>query len=171
MSPYGITKLASTLYARSVAVADERPIVVLRLFSVYGPFENPRRFVSRVVADSVAAAPLRLSRPDTVRDWVYVSDVVELLVEAALKARALAGGVFNAGSGVGADLRTIVDTIQRLTGSQAEQCWGTFPAPAHDDYPWVADPRRTFNTFAWRPTTTLEEGLQATIDFARIRVS
>ena len=40
---HGITKLASTLYAQSIAAAGRRPIVILRLFSTYGPDHDPRR--------------------------------------------------------------------------------------------------------------------------------
>src|SRR5262249_47262538 len=42
-SLHGITKLAATLHAESVARSQGRPIVTLRLFSTYGPFDNPRR--------------------------------------------------------------------------------------------------------------------------------
>ena len=45
----------------------------------------------------------------------------------------------------------------------AEVRWGAFPASPHDAHRWVADMRRTFETFAWRPRTSLESGLGATI--------
>ena len=106
---------------------------------------------------------MALSRPNIVRDWVYVDDVVGLFFEAAARAASLAGGIFNAGSGIPTDLGTIVKTLVRLSGSHAEPKWGMFPAPKHDDYPWVADPNRTFKEFQWRPVITLEAGLRATI--------
>jgi nucleoside-diphosphate-sugar epimerase len=164
---HGITKLGATLYAQMAA--RSRPIIILRLFSSYGPHDNPRRLVPRVIDGALAATPLMLSRPNIVRDWVYVDDVVGLFLEAAHRARSLAGGVFNAGSGIPTDLATIVATILRLTGSRAEPKWGMFPAPEHDDYPWVADPHRTFSAFQWRPATTLEAGLRSTIEAVRGR--
>jgi UDP-glucose 4-epimerase len=135
----------------------------LRLFSTYGPGDNPRRLVPRVIAGALAGTPLRLSRPDIVRDWVYIDDVISLYMEAARKATQAAGGVFNAGSGAATDLGEIVRMILQLTASTAEAQRGVFPAPEHDAYPWVADTRNTFREFSWRPSTTLEAGLRATI--------
>ena len=163
-SLHGITKLAATLYGRAKAAAHGRPVVALRMFSTYGPGDHPRRLVPRVVAGALEGTPLRLSRPGIVRDWVYVDDVVDLYLECAARAGDVAGGVFNAGSGRGSDLGTIVSTVLALTGSRAQPQWGAFPAPAHDAHPWVADPGLTFRTFAWRPRVPLEDGLRRTID-------
>jgi nucleoside-diphosphate-sugar epimerase len=161
---HGITKLAATLYAQ--AIARSRPVIILRLFSSYGPYDNPKRLVPRVIETALAGTALALSRPNITRDWVYVDDVVSLLLEAAQRAKQLPGEVFNAGSGVPTDLGAIVAMILRLAGSRAEPKWGMFPAPDHDDYPWVADTHRIFSAFEWRPTTSLEAGLRATIDAA-----
>ena len=166
---HGITKLGSTLYAQSIAATQHRPVVALRLFSTYGPFDHPRRLVPRVIAGALSGQPLSLSRPGIVRDWVFVDDMVDLFVQAAQNAGRLAGRVFNAGSGIAVDLGEIVDTVLRLTGSSAQPQWGVFQAPEHDDHPWVADTTQTFEQLAWRPTTSLEEGLQATIEWTRGR--
>ena len=166
-SLHGITKLAATLYGQAKGAAQGRPVVTLRMFSTYGAGDHPRRLVPRVIAGALDGTPLPLSRPGIVRDWVYVDDVVDLYLESAARASEVAGGVFNAGSGRGTDLGTIVSTILALAGSRAQPQWGVFPAPAHDAHPWVADPRLTFGTFAWRPRVTLEEGLRRTLDAMR----
>ena len=163
-SLHGITKLAATLQARAIARARGRPIVTLRLFSTYGPHDNPRRLVPRIISAARDGVSLQLSRPEIARDWVYVDDVVELYLEAGDRAAALAGQVFNAGSGRSTSLGEVVDLLLRLTGSSTVPRWGTFTAPAHDDTPWIADTTRCFEAFAWRPRTSLEEGLRATID-------
>jgi len=160
---HGITKLAATLHAQAVAHAHQRPIVTLRLFSTYGPGDNPRRLIPRVIAGALSGTPISLSRREIARDWVYVEDVVDLYLEAALRASELRGGVFNAGSGVAVTIGDVTDLLVCLTGSRAEARWGAFPAPAHDETPWTADMRRTFAAFAWRPRTPLEQGLRATI--------
>ena len=55
--------LAATLHAQAIAHSRGRPIVTLRLFSTYGPFDNPRRLVSRVIAGALEGTPIMLSRP------------------------------------------------------------------------------------------------------------
>ncbi len=160
---HGITKLAATHYAQALARERGGPILTLRLFSTYGPADHPRRLVPRIIAGALAGTDLPLSRPDIARDWVYIDDLVDLYLEAATHAKDLAGGVFNAGSGVLGSIADVVAMILRLTGSGAVPRWGTFEAPLHDDYPWVADPTLTFSRFAWRPQTSLEDGLARTI--------
>lgn len=160
---HGITKLGATLYAQRVAESRGRPIVTLRLFSTYGPDDNPRRLVPRVIAGALSGAPINLSRREISRDWVYVDDVVELYLEAGRRARELGGGIFNAGSGTAVSIGEVTDKVLRLTESSAEPVWGGFPAPAHDATPWIASVERTFGAFAWRPRTSLEEGLRTTI--------
>ena len=168
-SLHGITKLAATLYAQAKGAEHGRPVVTLRMFSTYGPGDHPRRLVPRVIAGALAGTPLALSRPGIVRDWVYVDDVVDLYLEAAARAPDLAGRVFNAGSGRGTELGTIVATVLALAGSRAAAQWGVFAAPAHDAHPWVADSRLTFATFAWRPRVPLHDGLRRTLDAMRAR--
>ena len=162
-SAHGISKLGATLYAQSVARERRKPIVTLRLFSTYGPGDNPRRLVPRLIEGALYGAPIRLSRPEIGRDWVYVKDVVDLYIEAAARAGELAGGVFNAGSGVATSIGEIARMVLRSAGSDAKPEWGVFPAPAHDVVPWIAHMGRTFGAFAWRPTTSLDDGLRATI--------
>ena len=162
-SLHGISKLAATLYAQSVASIQGRPVVAIRLFSTYGPGDHPRRLVPLVIARALQNEPLTLSRPDIKRDWVFVDDVTELYLKAAINAQRLAGGVYNAGSGIATDLETIVTAVTRLTASASEPQWGVFPAPPHDDYPWVADPTLTSSLLDWRPSISLEDGLQRTI--------
>jgi len=158
----GITKLAATLHATAVARGRGRPIVTLRPFSAYGPDDHPRRLVPRLIGAALAGTAVELSRPDIARDWIYVEDLVELYVEAGCTPAAM-GHVFNAGSGREEDIAGIAATVHRLVGAAAELRWGAFPAAPHDAHHWVADMRRTFETFAWRPRTSLERGLGATI--------
>jgi nucleoside-diphosphate-sugar epimerase len=161
---HGISKLSATLCAQSLAHTTGRPIVTLRLFSTYGPDDNPRRLVPRVIAGALAGTPIALSRRDISRDWVYVDDVVDLYMEAASRAQELRGGVFNAGSGVALTIGEITDRLVQLTGGTATPQWGVFAAPAHDVTPWTASTSHTFAAFAWRPKTALDDGLRLTID-------
>ena len=63
-SLHGITKLAATLQAQSVARVKQRPIVTLRLFSTYSPDDHPRRLVPITLRSALSDRPLNLSRPE-----------------------------------------------------------------------------------------------------------
>jgi nucleoside-diphosphate-sugar epimerase len=166
---HGIAKLATTLYGQALAKSKQRPILTLRLFSTYGPGDHPRRLVPKVIQGALAGTPISLSRPTIARDWVYMDDVVDLYLLGAANAGRLAGTVLNAGSGICTNLGEITALVLRLTNSQSETRWGVFPAPHHDDFPWVADPTAVRAALGWTPRISLEAGLQATIDYERSR--
>lgn len=160
---YGISRLGATLYAQGRAIRQKRPIISLRLFSVYGPDDHPSKLVPKLIAGALAGTPIKLSRPEIARDWVYVEDVVELYLEAGRMASRLHGGVFNAGSGRGSSIADVAETVLRLTGSKAKTQWDSFPTAQHDSSCWIADMSQTFEALAWRPRASLEEGLERTI--------
>jgi nucleoside-diphosphate-sugar epimerase len=164
---HGITKLAATLQARATARVHELPIATLRLFSTYGPADHPRRLVPRVITGALANEDLQLSRPQIERDWIFIDDLIDLYLEVATKADKLKGQVFNAGSGKATSIGDVVELILQLTGSRSTPRWGTFEAPEHDLYPWIADPEHTFSQLEWRPKTALEDGLSRTIASVR----
>jgi nucleoside-diphosphate-sugar epimerase len=164
---HGISKLSATLYGRGIALERGRPILTLRLFSTYGPWDNPRRLVPRVITGALTNTPIKLSRREISRDWIYIDDVVDLYLDAAAHAHDLRGGVFNAGSGHGISIGEITERLITLTGSKTVPQWGVFPAPAHDDTPWIADMSHTFRHLSWRPKTTLYQGMMASIEAIR----
>lgn len=167
VSLHGISKLAASLYAQSVAATKNRPVVTIRLFSTYGSGDHPKRLVPVVIRKALANEAIQLSRPEIRRDWVHIDDVTALYLLAAQGAAQYRGEIFNAGSGIATDLKTVVSTILRLAASSSKPEWGVFPAPPHDDYPWVADPAHTMDRLGWKPRIELEEGLKRTIDAMR----
>ena len=81
---FGATKAAGSLLLQATAAERGVRAAVLRAFQVYGPGDHPTRLVPVVLeaARSGTAVPLpvRLSR----RDWVWVGDVVDACVRAAV---------------------------------------------------------------------------------------
>ena len=80
--PYGVAKLAGGLLVRVVARQHGLESAHLRLFSVYGPGEDPRWLVPSVVRALLAGRPVQLTPGDQARDFVYVDDVAEALLAA-----------------------------------------------------------------------------------------
>ena len=76
-SYYAVAKGAQTLLCQHVAKAEQRPITTFRLFSVYGPFEEPSRLIPTLVRLCLEGRNLTLVDPETARDFVYIDDVVD----------------------------------------------------------------------------------------------
>src|SRR5215470_6587390 len=82
-SYYAVNKAWATHFCRYTAVDRGLPLCTLRLYSVYGPWEEPRRLMPTLIRRGLAGALPPLVGPDTARDYVSVDDVTEAYVCAA----------------------------------------------------------------------------------------
>jgi nucleoside-diphosphate-sugar epimerase len=161
-SSYAVTKAAATLYCGWVARTRAQAITTLRLYSAYGPWEEPRRLVPTLVAHGLEGRLPPLVDPAIARDFVYVEDILDAFLLAAEHAQPGGGAVYNVGSGAQTTLRELVDAARRVLEIAQEPAWGSFPARHWDTDVWVADPRRIEADLGWRARTSIEEGLTAT---------
>ena len=158
---HGLTKLAATRYGQAMARTSDVAITTIRLFSIYGPSDNPARLVPKLIDAAARGVPVSLSDPAIVRDWVHVDDLVQLYARVAAEPAACAGHVFNAGSGRPTTIEDLVHAVERVSGCTLDARWGDYPTAEHDLGWWVADPSRTEELLGWRATTPLRDGLAA----------
>jgi nucleoside-diphosphate-sugar epimerase len=163
-SPYAAAKFAASSYARMFFALYKTPVVVARLFMVYGPGQ---RDLSKLIPYSTLAL-LRHEAPKVTTgerpvDWIYIDDVVDGLVAAADHA-GLIGSTVDIGSGQLVPVREVVELLNRLTGSRVTLEFGQLPGRPMERV-LVADVERTVRQMGWRPTVPLEEGLKRTIEW------
>lgn len=163
-SAYAVTKASATLLGGWVARTRGAAVTTLRLYSAYGPWEEPRRLMPALVAAGLEGRLPPLADPSIARDFVYVEDVVDAFLLAAERAVPGAGAVYNVGSGLQTTLRELAETARRVYGIAEEPAWAAFPAREWDTDVWVADARRIAEELGWSARTPLEDGLAA---FAR----
>jgi UDP-glucose 4-epimerase len=157
----GITKLAATLYGRSLAQKSGMPIVTIRPFSMVGAADHPRRLVPCLVEAARTCAPVALSDPHIVRDFVSVGDAIAMFVLASERAGELRGEILNCGSGQATTLGELVKTVERTTGATIDARWGAFPVAPHDLRHPIADVTGATEALGWRTTTALNEMIEA----------
>lgn len=171
-SDYAVTKAAATLYCRSIAVRHQVRFVTLRLYSVYGPYEEPTRLIPTLLVYGAKGRLPPLVNPDVARDFVYVDDVSDAFLRAAKTEGQPYGAVYNVGTGVQTSLRELVQVIRSLLNIAAEPEWGAMPNREWDTANWVANHEAISAALGWQPRYTLEAGLQLTrawFDEARIK--
>jgi dolichol-phosphate mannosyltransferase len=166
-SHYAVTKAAATHLCALAARSGDRHIVTLRLYSVYGPWEEPGRLVPALIAHALRGALPPLVRPETVRDFVHVDDVCAAFVLAAAATRVERGSVFNVASGRETRLDELVAIARTVLGVRAEPVWGTMPARRWDTATWVGDPSAARRVLGWEPALALRPGLAATAEWLR----
>lgn len=156
---FGATKAAGSLLVAAAAEARGMRAVVLRAFQVYGPGDHPGRFVPAVLRAARTGAVLPLTGPGRRRDWVYVDDVVEACVRAALADHLAGGEVLNVGTGTQTANEELVAVAERVTGRPVRVAMGAHPACAWDAPSWVCDPSRARALLGWEAKVALDEGL------------
>ena len=166
-SDYAITKATATLYCGFMARTRGARIRTLRLYSVYGRWEEPTRLIPTLIVNGLRGSLPPLANPRVARDFVYVDDVCDAYLAAAEDAQAGTDAVFNVGTGTQTDLETIVGLARRLLGIDEEPEWGSMPDRSWDTTCWVADNRKIKEQLGWAPRHSLESGLAATIDWLR----
>jgi nucleoside-diphosphate-sugar epimerase len=167
-SDYAVMKAAATLHCRFVAQRDDVHVVTLRLYSVYGPWEEPGRLMPTLVARGLEGRLPPLVSPDTPRDFISMRDTESAFLRAAERTDLERGGVFNIGSGRQTTLREVVEVCRTQMGIAQEPQWGTEPQRSWDAAVWVADARRAREQLAWSSEDDLSTGFGRLVDWMRM---
>lgn len=166
-SAYAVGKAAATLYCRHRAIEADANLVTLRLYSVYGPWEEPTRLLPTLAVRGLAGELPPLADPAVARDFVYVDDVVEAFLLAARATGLPRGSVFNVASGRQTTLAEAVEVLRSLVEIGVEPEWGTMPNRSWDTATWVGDSGLIERELGWRAETEFKDGVAATVEWLR----
>ena len=159
-SDYALTKAASTMHCRQVGLASRARVVTLRLYSVYGPYEEPNRLVPALAVNGIDGRLPDLADPRTARDYVWIEDVIDAYLKAASAEEVPAGAVYNVGTGRQTTLAEAVAVARKVLDLAVEPRWSAYPDRHWDTGVWVSDPRRISADLDWRPATDFEGGFR-----------
>ncbi len=163
MSDYGISKAASTLYCQAIGKRENKPVVTLRLFTPYGYYEEPLRLIPSVIISCLEGENPKVSSPDSVRDFVFIEDVIDAYVKVAENSDKSKGEIFNIGYGEQYPIGEAVSTIIELTGNKARPEWGSVPNYRIESKMWQANISKAKRLLNWQPKYALEQGLRKTV--------
>jgi nucleoside-diphosphate-sugar epimerase len=166
VTPYGAAKAAATLLFQAAAREAGRSIVILRPFSIYGPFEPASRLIPTAIRTALRGETLPLTREPFARDFVFVEDVVEACLRAS-DAAGIDGETFNVGTGIETSNHAVVATIERVLGRRIDVDLGAYEPHRSDTGSWRADPEKARTRLQWQPRTDFEGGIRQTIEFMR----
>ena len=162
---YGVTKASATMFCRYAAQEKDVHLPTLRLYSVFGPYEEPTRLLPTLIRYGKEGKFPPLVDPTVARDFVYADDVVEAYRLAASLPGSEKGAVYNLGTGVSTTIRDVTEVARRLMGIEETPQWGTMPNRTWDTDVWVADPRKIRSALGWRPRYSLEEGFSKLVQW------
>ena len=152
---------AELRFARDVQGADFRTVFA-RIFRVYG--RGSRDVVSRWVRAALDGEPIEVYHAENRFDYIFSGDVAEGLMRMAVSPRA--SGVINLGSGVSRPVASVIEAVERATGTRLAATYRDVDEPFEAS---GADTTRLHDVLGWTPPTVLEDGVERLVAFERAR--
>jgi nucleoside-diphosphate-sugar epimerase len=165
-SPYAASKSACGIYARMFHALYDLPVTIARPMMVYGPGQwDTSKVVPYVITSLVAGASPAVTSGEREFDWVFVDDVVEGLLAVASTPEAI-GRTIDLGTGALTTVRAIVSHVAAAIDPTVPIRFGALP-DRKLERPRAARTDETRTLIGWSATTSLEQGLAATIAWHR----
>ena len=161
---YGAAKLATGCVLERAAASAGRPFAWLRLFSSYGPDDDPIWLIPYMIRSLLAGERPRLTRAEQVWDYIHVDDVADAIV-AALDAGA--HGVFNLGSGQARPLREIIELLRDAIDPRLPLGFGEIEYRVDQVMHLACEIEALCAATGWAPRISLEQGLADVIAWHR----
>ncbi|HUX60247.1 MAG TPA: NAD-dependent epimerase/dehydratase family protein [Ignavibacteriaceae bacterium] len=164
LSPYGISKLAVEKYLHFYHAQYHLNYTILRYANIYGPRQNP--FGEAGVVAIFTSKLLKGEQPiingsgEQTRDYVFVGDVVKANTMALKDS---ASDIYNIGTSKETNVNELYNLINKIIGKGQIEKHG--PAAAGEQMRSVITSDKLYKKFNWRPSTTIDEGLQKTVDY------
>lgn len=163
---YAASKAASSYFSRVYAIQYQKPVVTIRPFSVYGPYEEPRRLIPTIITQILTNHSIRLTPQTTRRDFIHIEDVVDFYIKLPSSMKQIPPGtIFNLGTGKQTSNIQVVKMIEKLLNLKATSTLNHFPNRSWDTKYWVANMDNVQETLHWKATIDCLEGLIKTIEW------
>lgn len=169
-SPYSASKASSDHLVRAWAETYGLQVLVTNCSNNYGPYHFPEKLIPVVTLNALHGKPLPIyGDGSNVRDWLYVEDHAEALL--LVIERGEVGRTYNIG---GENERSNLQLVETICGildrlrprgdgsSYSELITFVADRPGHDAR-YAIDPSRIRKELGWRPSVTVEEGLERTV--------
>ena len=158
-SDYAVSKVSTANLIHFYGKKRGLPCANLRLYSVYGPLEDASRLLPAVIRHGLEGGYPEFVDPNTSRDFVYVTDVVDAFVTTALNLpEEHFGESFNIGSGCCTTIGDVAEVAKEVFGIPTDPTF-TMPARDWDVTEWYANIAKATACLGWRPRVSFREGL------------
>ena len=160
-TPYNQSKLIAEQLCEGYSNNFGIDIVTLRPFYIYGPSSKPNTFVPSIIQQISKSGKVLLSGEYTKRDFLFVDDFINL-IEAVLDLFPHGYNLYNVGYGRNYTLKEVSYLLAALLKKKITIHYDNKLRP-NDVNEMVADISKVSKEFNWKPSTSLKEGLEATL--------
>ena len=163
ISPYSLGKLACTNLLRMLYVSEKLPVVIVRLFLVYGEGQGFNRFLPQIIKGCLKNEEFPTSEGNQIRDFCYVSDIVDGII-ATMKSEQVNGHILNLASGEPIKIKNVIGKVVDIVGSGNPR-FGEIKYRSEENLSLYADISKAQKLISWKPKIDFDLGLKKTIDY------
>src|SRR3989344_2654076 len=164
LSPYSIGKYAGELYCRMKYHMNNTPVVVLRPFNAFGPYQGTRAIIPELIIDCLLGKTIKTTRGEQTREFNFVSNLVDGFILAGENNKAV-GQIINLGHGKDIAIKDLAILIHKLSESKSKLKIGSLPYRPTEIWKMFCDNSKAKKILGWKPKISFEEGLKITIDW------
>jgi UDP-glucose 4-epimerase len=161
VTAYGVAKTSLSLLATKFGEITKTRILWFRLFSAYGPKDDPNHLLPDLIVSLLNGACPPLTLGEQKWDYLYVEDAVEALVAAAMSPNA--HGIFNLASGEVHSLRDVIESARNEIDPDIVLQFGELPYRPDQVMHLEGKVSRLKCATGWRPQVSLADGLKRTV--------
>jgi len=165
-SHYAVSKTNVHYLLKYYGKVESLPIVHLRLYSVYGPWEEPDRLIPVLIEKAKEGQLPQFVDPNISRDFIYVNDVVDAFITVAAKMKkGLYGEVFNIATGRKTTIRELAFLAKKLFKINKEPEFNTMVNRQWDLSEWYGNAEKIKTKLNWKAKIKLKDGLLKTFNY------
>lgn len=166
ISPYAVGKYAGELYARMKNHENNMPIVFIRPFNTFGPYQSDRAVIPELIIKCLKNMPIETTEGKQTREFNYVDNIVDGFLAIATH-KPISNEPINIGSNQEISIADLVKTIHTLCESDSDLKIGALDNRPTEIWRMSADNTKASEILGWEPNVSFEEGLKITIDWFR----
>ncbi len=168
-SPYSASKIAADKVAESFFLSFQIPVVTIRPFNTFGPRQTSRAVIPTIITQLLQGKDLRLGDITTTRDFLYIKDLIQGFTRSVEKRETIRGMTINLGTGLEMSIESIAQQLISRINPEAK-----ILVDERKLRPELSEVRRLCAKVSlaqeylnWKPSYTLEQGLEETIQWIR----
>lgn len=165
VNAYSFSKLCTTHLCETIYNLYHLPITIVRPSVAYGPRQEGDMFLPALIQSIIRDQPFNMSPGKQTRDYIYIDDLIDVLLQVVIYYKEVSGEIINVGSGEPVVLSDLVLEVKRILNKPGLVNIGVVDYRPGDIMNYSVDISKARQLLDWSPNVSLNEGLQKTIEY------
>jgi len=163
-APYAVAKYACERYLEYMHRSQGFPFTAIRQTNSYGRKDNDFFVTEQIITQMLRGNDtVFLGEAEPYRNFIFIDDLIQAWTSVIINPELCQGKIFTLGPDNPVQIKQYADMIAQKLGWQGKIVWNSKPARPGEIYWLNSDHQLIQDTLGWKPKTSLDQGLNATI--------